>query len=349
MKVPHFRNMDQKVGMFGTVQTPFGVGLSDLQDSAFGPRGPGLPVPANAFTGDQVRGFGYLHSGEEDTMFHFMASFGFIKFAAFPGSPFPLGNGGGFEPSLPPPSKLTACYDDQLPQLNDAFLASLGTPEVVAELQGHAQVLLNPASPPEAQGAAFFALSGFVASQPAGSPAAIFQRLGANQLSLPLVQCAALPPAAELEALGCFGLDFFFGPCAPQAFTVRTCAQWAATLEQIMPNGANQCTAEGLSERVALEDFLFAFDSNMKPIVGQQVTLRENASAQDRARLSLLLAQADLGNCEVVAHAGENRLRYVDHRFVDERGRPSSRHEMFNRCDHWGPVTFTALPPSTTN
>lgn len=349
MKVPHFRNMYQKVGMFGTVQTPFGIGLSDLQDSAFGPRGPGLGVPANAFTGDQVRGFGYLHSGEEDTMFHFMASFGFIKFAAFPGSPFPLGNGGGFEPSLPAPANIPACYDNQLPQLNDEFLASLGTPEVVAELQAHAQVLLDPTSPPEAQGAAFFALSNFVAAQPDDSPAAIFKRLGANQLTLPLVQCPALPPAADLQAQGCFGLDFFFGPCAPQAFTVRSCAQWAATLEQIMPNGVNQCTAEGLHERVALEDFLFAFDSNMKPIVGQQVTLRHNSPAQDRARLALLLAQADLGHCEVVANVGEQTLHYGNHRFVDGRGRRSSEHELLGRCDRDGPVTFTALPPRPVN
>src|SRR5690606_33280545 len=54
MKVPHFRNMYQKVGMFGTVQTPFGIGLADLPDSVFGPRGTGLPVPQNAFTGDQI-------------------------------------------------------------------------------------------------------------------------------------------------------------------------------------------------------------------------------------------------------------------------------------------------------
>jgi hypothetical protein len=345
MKVPHFRNMYQKVGMFGTTQTPFGVGLADLQDSVFGPRGAGLGVPANAFTGDQVRGFGYLHSGEEDTMFHFMASFGFIKFAAFPGSPFPLGNGGGFEPSLPAPANLSACYDDQLPDLNAQFLAALGTPEIVEELEAHAQVLLNPTSPPEAQGAAFFALSSFVSALPDDHPAAVFKRLGANQLTLPLVQCPSLPTAAELEAQGCFGLDFFFGPCAPQAFTVRSCAQWGATLEQLMPNGEQTCTNEGLQERIDLESFLFAFDSNVKPIVGQQVTLRHRSPAEDRSRVALLLAQADIDNCELVANAGDRSWRYSGGRFVDERGRRSSLNDLVRHCDDGSPVTFTALPP----
>lgn len=116
-----------------------------------------------------------------------------------------------------------------------------------------------------------------------------------------------------------------------------------------MPNGANQCTAEGLHERIALEDFLFAFDSNMKPIVGQQVTLRHNSPPQDHARLALLLAQADLGHCEVVAHVGAQVLHYGNHRFADGRGRRSSEHELSSRCDRDGPVTFTALPPRPVN
>ncbi len=49
-KVPHLRNMYQKVGMFG-----LGV-----------PQGGGA-----GFTGDQVRGFGFLHDGAVDTLFRF--------------------------------------------------------------------------------------------------------------------------------------------------------------------------------------------------------------------------------------------------------------------------------------
>ncbi len=53
LKVPHLRNMYQKVGMFGMAAVPF-----------FNPGD-------NGFQGDQVRGFGFLHDGSVDTLFRF--------------------------------------------------------------------------------------------------------------------------------------------------------------------------------------------------------------------------------------------------------------------------------------
>ena len=53
LKVPHLRNMYQKVGMFGMVAVPF------------------LNAGTNGFMGDQVRGFGFLHDGSVDTLFRF--------------------------------------------------------------------------------------------------------------------------------------------------------------------------------------------------------------------------------------------------------------------------------------
>lgn len=57
-KIPHLRNVYQKIGMFGT------------------PSGPFLPLPpaARAHMGDQVRGFGMLHDGSIDTVFHFLSA-----------------------------------------------------------------------------------------------------------------------------------------------------------------------------------------------------------------------------------------------------------------------------------
>jgi DNA-binding beta-propeller fold protein YncE len=52
-KVPHLRNLYQKVGMFGMPQIPF------LRPGNNGPQGP------------QVRGFGFLHDGSVDTLFRF--------------------------------------------------------------------------------------------------------------------------------------------------------------------------------------------------------------------------------------------------------------------------------------
>ncbi|MFT5357085.1 MAG: DNA-binding beta-propeller fold protein YncE [Polyangiales bacterium] len=54
-KVPHIRNMYQKVGMFGLSPSPF------FDDAALG----------NAHMGPQVRGFGYLHDGSTDTVLRF--------------------------------------------------------------------------------------------------------------------------------------------------------------------------------------------------------------------------------------------------------------------------------------
>ena len=53
LKVPHLRNMYQKVGMFGMPAIPF------------------LNPGDNGFQGDQVRGFGFLHDGSVDTLFRF--------------------------------------------------------------------------------------------------------------------------------------------------------------------------------------------------------------------------------------------------------------------------------------
>jgi DNA-binding beta-propeller fold protein YncE len=54
MKVPHLRNMYQKVGAFGMPNAGFFV-----------------PGGDNAHKGDQVRGYGFLHDGSTDTLFRF--------------------------------------------------------------------------------------------------------------------------------------------------------------------------------------------------------------------------------------------------------------------------------------
>ncbi len=62
VKIPHLRNIYQKVGMFGMVSNP----LSNGYDSG-------------AHTGDQIRGFGLIHDGSMDTLFRFLGQFGFIE------------------------------------------------------------------------------------------------------------------------------------------------------------------------------------------------------------------------------------------------------------------------------
>ncbi len=71
-KIPHLRNLYQKVGMFGLAVGP-GGGAGNR--------------------GDQVRGFGFLHDGSVDTLFRFHAGAAFNQSATNPGG-FPLGAAG---------------------------------------------------------------------------------------------------------------------------------------------------------------------------------------------------------------------------------------------------------------
>jgi DNA-binding beta-propeller fold protein YncE len=67
-KVPHLRNVYQKVGMFGN---PFNAGF------------PGVD---NDFKGDQVRGFGFVNDGSIDTMFRFHHGPSFSEAVTGPGN-----------------------------------------------------------------------------------------------------------------------------------------------------------------------------------------------------------------------------------------------------------------------
>ena len=82
-KIPHLRNMYQKVGMFGMPRAPL-----FLPESFTG--------ADNAFMGDQIRGFGFLHDGSVDTLNRFHSSVLFVQRP--PGATRPAGSGnpGGF-------------------------------------------------------------------------------------------------------------------------------------------------------------------------------------------------------------------------------------------------------------
>ncbi len=79
LKIPHLRNMYQKVGMFGMPAVAF-VNAFD-----------------NGHKGAQVRGFGFLHDGSIDTVFRFHHAIVFNRDNPA-GFPFPGLNPGGFPP-----------------------------------------------------------------------------------------------------------------------------------------------------------------------------------------------------------------------------------------------------------
>lgn len=59
--------------------------------------------------------------------------------------------------------------------------------------------------------------------------------------------------------------------------------------------------AQGLRMRRAIEQFSLAFDSNLAPIVGQQVTLSRHNAPASLPRVNLLRARADMGECDLIA------------------------------------------------
>ncbi len=69
-KTPHFRNLYQRIGMFGMVVVPLTPAIPLFESGD------------NAHTGDQVRGFGFEHAGAVDTVFRFNRYFLFSYRAA---------------------------------------------------------------------------------------------------------------------------------------------------------------------------------------------------------------------------------------------------------------------------
>jgi len=55
----------------------------------------------------------------------------------------------------------------------------------------------------------------------------------------------------------------------------------------------------GALQKRQVEDFIFAFDSNLAPIVGQQTTLTEDNGAAVGARIDLLIDRARAGECDL--------------------------------------------------
>jgi hypothetical protein len=69
------------------------------------------------------------------------------------------------------------------------------------------------------------------------------------------------------------------------------------------------------------------------------------SGAQAQARLQLLIAQAERGNCDLIAQLGPSSLVYTSGTFVDAGGARASLAWLRDHARVGGPVTFTAVPP----
>lgn len=97
-----------------------------------------------------------------------------------------------------------------------------------------------------------------------------------------------------------------------------------------------------------LSDFMLAFDSNLKPIVGQQVTFTSHNGPAAHPRLVLMMARADAGDCELVAKQGNRGWLYVGGgKFRGDHSGASlvTSAELRSISSHIGSeITFTCVP-----
>lgn len=73
----------------------------------------------------------------------------------------------------------------------------------------------------------------------------------------------------------------------------------------------------GFAVRRAIASFVLAYDSNFRPILGQQVTLESTSGDDAKARIALLEARAAAGDCDLVV---KGRVRHQDRGFLFGNG-----------------------------
>jgi len=107
------------------------------------------------------------------------------------------------------------------------------------------------------------------------------------------------------------------------------------------------------AQQTRLQRFVLAFDSNLAPVVGQQVTLSATVNNPGaNTRVTLLLARAAAGECDVVVKttlAGEERggMRLPDGTFQLDREGDATMTDVALRASAILPgqeVTYTAVP-----
>jgi DNA-binding beta-propeller fold protein YncE len=146
------------------------------------------------------------------------------------------------------------------------------------------------------------------------------------------------------------GFGFSHDGTVPDLFRFNS----AFDLSALNPVGI-PVTPEGTQIKRNVEQFMLAFDSNLAPIVGQQVTLTAATRHAVSARLDLLVARADAGECDLVAKGriadNEVGLLYLGGgRFQpDRRAFPAIPDRDLRRLvtASGSELTYTCVPPGS--
>lgn len=123
---------------------------------------------------------------------------------------------------------------------------------------------------------------------------------------------------------------------------------------QFSADGSFIPNPEGLTsvaERRAVESFILAFDSNLAPIVGQQVTFGPTSSAATIGRIALMRQRAALDECDLVATSGDRGWLFIGGSTYqpDSASRPPTTElwMLIASVVRGQPVTFTCAPPGS--
>ncbi|KYG02104.1 hypothetical protein BE21_05635 [Sorangium cellulosum] len=101
--------------------------------------------------------------------------------------------------------------------------------------------------------------------------------------------------------------------------------------------------------------YMLALESNLKPIVGQQITLTSSNAAAAGPRVDLLVARADTGDCDLVvkgwSHGAELGFLYLGNGWFDpDRASEPWRSDAELRLlatGRRGELTYTCVPPGS--
>ncbi|HEX4446839.1 MAG TPA: thrombospondin type 3 repeat-containing protein, partial [Polyangiaceae bacterium] len=113
-------------------------------------------------------------------------------------------------------------------------------------------------------------------------------------------------------------------------------------------------STQGIALRQSLASFVLAFDSNMFPVVGQQVTLTTDDASDAAARIALFEARATAGDCDLVVRgtiAGRERgFVFSKGAFVSDRSQAPAVSDRLLRAlvgTLTPSLTFTCVPPGS--
>jgi hypothetical protein len=105
---------------------------------------------------------------------------------------------------------------------------------------------------------------------------------------------------------------------------------------------------DGMAIRRNLEQYLLVFDSNLFPIVGQQITLKALNGFVVGPRIDLLIAMADKGECDLIATRKGRGYLYTNGKFQIDSSTvaPISDADLRKKVFWWrGEITYTCTPP----